>query len=111
MATVEAEPQHMTAMRKANRVRCAAAAIKRKVRDGEMSLAAAIEHPDAAPLTVLDLLTAALSEAYSMSERMSRVLAQARDEATSDEARKALDAATGHYHRMRDDIVRALGVS
>lgn len=53
---------------------------------------------------------AALSEAYSMGERMGRVLAQARDEATTGEARAALDEATADYHRMRDHIVRALGV-
>lgn len=54
---------------------------------------------------------AALAEAYSMSARMAAVLAQAEREAESDEAREALATAIGHYHRMRDDIVRALGVS
>lgn len=54
---------------------------------------------------------AALSEAYSMSARMAKVLAQAEAEATTAEARAALADATGHYHRMQDAIVRALGVS
>lgn len=54
---------------------------------------------------------AALAEAYSMSARMAAVLAQAEREAETPEARESLDSAIGHYHRMRDDIVRALGVS
>jgi hypothetical protein len=54
---------------------------------------------------------AALSEAYSMQARMAKVLAQAEAEATTDEARAALAEATGHYHKMSDAIVRALGVS
>lgn len=54
---------------------------------------------------------AALSEAYSMAARMGKVLDQAEAEATTTEARAALAAARGHYHRMSDEIVRALGVS
>lgn len=54
---------------------------------------------------------AGLSEAYSMSARMAKVLAQAEAEATTDEARAALADATAHYHRMSDAIVLALGVS
>lgn len=53
---------------------------------------------------------AALSEAYSMSARMGGVLAQAEAEATS-ESREALAEARRHYHRMSDEIIRALGVS
>ena len=54
---------------------------------------------------------AALAEAYSMSARMSGVLTQAEQEATSEEARAALEDARAHYHKMSDAIVRALGVS
>jgi transposase len=53
---------------------------------------------------------AALSEAYSMTAKMGKVLDQAEAEATTGEAREALVAARGHYHRMSDEIVRALGV-
>lgn len=54
---------------------------------------------------------AALAEAYSMTARMSGVLTQAEQEATSEEARAALEDARTHYHKMSDAIVRALGVS
>lgn len=54
---------------------------------------------------------AALAEAYSMGARMGKVLEQAEQEATTDEAREALREATAHYHKMSDAIVRALGVS
>jgi hypothetical protein len=53
---------------------------------------------------------AALSEAYAMAERMQDVLAQAEREATSVEGRAALQRAGEHHRRMRDEIVRALGV-
>lgn len=54
---------------------------------------------------------AALSEAYAIAERMQGVLAQAIDEATDDESRAALERAGEPYRKMRDEIVRALGVS
>lgn len=53
---------------------------------------------------------AALAEAYSSSQRFAGVLAQARDEAKTDEARAALEEATAHYHKMNDCLIRALGV-
>lgn len=53
---------------------------------------------------------AATQEAYAMAERFQDVLAQARDE-TSGEAREALERAGEHYRKMRDEIVRALGVT
>lgn len=54
---------------------------------------------------------AALAEAYAMAERMQDVIAQAEQEATSRETRAALLEAGEHYRKMRDEIVRALGVS
>jgi transposase len=53
----------------------------------------------------------ARSEAYAMAERMQDVLGQAHREATDREAREAWSRAGEHYRKMRDDIVRALGVS
>lgn len=53
---------------------------------------------------------AALAEAYSVAERMQDVLAQAQREVESAEARAALDRAGSYYRKMRDEIVRALGV-
>lgn len=54
---------------------------------------------------------AATQEAYAMAERFQDVLAQASDEITDSEAQAALARAGEHYRRMRDEIVRALGVS
>lgn len=54
---------------------------------------------------------AATAEAWSMAERMQDVLAQAHREATDKEARVALSLAGEHYRKMRDEIVRALGVA
>lgn len=51
----------------------------------------------------------AISEAYSMAERMQGILAQAHREATDSEARRALSVAESNYRAMRDEIVRALG--
>jgi predicted transcriptional regulator len=53
---------------------------------------------------------AATAEAWAMAERFQDVLAQAQDEAQDHEAREALARAGVHYRRMRDEIVRALGV-
>lgn len=53
----------------------------------------------------------AKAEAYAMAERFQDVIAQAHREAANREERQALSRA-GEYHRkMRDEIVRALGVS
>lgn len=52
-----------------------------------------------------------MAELYANCERMQDVLAQARREATSMEARRALAGAEQHYREMRDDVVRALGVN
>lgn len=54
---------------------------------------------------------AATQEAWAMAERMQDVLAQAQRETEDREAKRALSEAGVHYRRMRDDIVRALGVS
>lgn len=53
---------------------------------------------------------AALAEAYALSERLQDVLGQASREADA-AARVHLNTAGGHYRKMRDEIVRALGVS
>jgi hypothetical protein len=53
---------------------------------------------------------AGLAEAYAMAERMQDVIGQAEREAGTREARAALREAGAHYRRMRDEIVRALGV-
>lgn len=52
-----------------------------------------------------------IAEAYSLACRMEDELGRAFREASNPEAKTALDSATGHFHRMRDEIVRALGVS
>lgn len=52
-----------------------------------------------------------IAEAYAMAEKMQDVLGQAHAEATDREAREALGKAGQHYRKMRDEIVRALGVS
>lgn len=57
MATV-AVPQHMTALARANEVRLAAAAVKRQVAAGTLTIGEALEHPDAGSLVVMDLLVA-----------------------------------------------------
>lgn len=54
---------------------------------------------------------AALAEAYSMAERMGAVLDQAVNEAADEEAHEALTEAIRYRNKMRDQIVRALGVS
>lgn len=54
---------------------------------------------------------AALAEAYATAERMQDVLAQAHRETEDSEARRALSLAGEHHRRMRDQIVRALGVA
>lgn len=53
----------------------------------------------------------AISDLYAMAERMQDVLAYAQREATDREAREALSLAGEHHRKMRDEIVRALGVS
>jgi hypothetical protein len=52
-----------------------------------------------------------IAELYSLVHRMEDELGRAGREATSPEAKGALDSATGHFHAMRDEIVRALGAS
>lgn len=52
-----------------------------------------------------------LADAYAMAEKMQDVLGQAHAEAPDSEARRALAVAGEHYRKMRDEIVRALGVS
>jgi DNA-binding transcriptional ArsR family regulator len=52
-----------------------------------------------------------LAEAYAMAERMQDVIGRAHAEATDREVRASLARAGEHYRRMRDDIVRALGVA
>jgi transposase len=54
---------------------------------------------------------AAVQEAWAMAERMQDVLAQAQRETTDREAREALSKAGVHYRKMRDEIVKALGVT
>ncbi len=88
--------QHNANARK--RARAARDALRRQEREREIG--AAVRRAGAA-----------LSEAYSMSARMGKVLAQAEAEATTDDTRAALEDATSHYHKMSDAIVRALGVS
>lgn len=51
-----------------------------------------------------------LAESYSLAHRLEDQLAQAERQATG-EAKKALAAAVEAHHRMKDEIVRALGVS
>jgi transposase len=53
---------------------------------------------------------AAVQEAWAMAERMQDVLAQAQRETEDRDARRALSEAGIHYRKMRDEIVRALGV-
>lgn len=54
---------------------------------------------------------AATQEAWAMAERMQDVLAQAQRETEDRQAREALSRAGEHYRKMRDEIVRALGVA
>jgi hypothetical protein len=56
-------------------------------------------------------LGGAYAELYSMTERMQDVLGQAHREATDSETREALSKAGQHYRKMRDEIVRGLGVA
>lgn len=53
----------------------------------------------------------ARAEAYAMGERFQDVIAQAHHEEDDREAREAWSRAGEHYRKMRDEIVRALGVS
>lgn len=53
----------------------------------------------------------AIAEAYSMAERMQDVIGRAQREATDSSAKLHLSQAGTHYRKMRDEIVRALGVS
>jgi transcriptional regulator with XRE-family HTH domain len=54
---------------------------------------------------------AAEQELYAMSERMQDVMGKAHGEATGREKREHYALAGAHYRKMRDEIVRALGVS
>lgn len=51
------------------------------------------------------------AEAYAMAERFQDVLGQAHREASDREKRRHYACAGEHYRRMRDEIVRALGVT
>lgn len=53
----------------------------------------------------------AIAEVYAAAERMQDLLGNAHREAQTREARRALSEAGAHYRKMRDEIVRALGVS
>lgn len=53
----------------------------------------------------------AQAKAYADAERFQDTLGQAHSEATEREAREAWARAGEHYRKMRDEIVRALGVS
>jgi transposase len=66
---------------------------------------------DAAIKRAVKKAGAATAEAWQMAERMQDVLAQAQRETEDREARRALSEAGVHYRKMRDEIVRALGVS
>lgn len=51
----------------------------------------------------------AVAEAYSMAHRLEDELGEAHREAGTPEGRDALALALGHFHKMKDEIVRALG--
>lgn len=53
----------------------------------------------------------AIAEAYALAERMQDVIGRAHSEASDHEARAALSRAGEHYRKMRDEVVRALGVA
>jgi hypothetical protein len=55
---VSSPHQRELALREANRVRVARAAIKRDLKAGRVSLAAALEHPDVQTARVVDMLLA-----------------------------------------------------
>jgi len=59
--------------------------------------------------TALKKAGAALAEMYANCERLQDVLAKAREEVSTGEARSSLAAAEEHYRQMRDEVVRALG--
>jgi transposase-like protein len=52
-----------------------------------------------------------IAEAYSLACRMEDQIGRAEREASNREAKAALAAAGAHFRNMRDEIVRALGVS
>ncbi len=54
---------------------------------------------------------AARAEAYAAAERFQDVIAKAQREAVGRDEREHWSEATSHYHKMRDEIVRAFGVS
>lgn len=56
--TETALPQHLKALRKANRARLAGAEVKREVRAGSLTVAEALEDPRAGSLPVIELLKA-----------------------------------------------------
>lgn len=56
-------------------------------------------------------LGGAISELYSIAERVQDLLAQAQRETNDPEAREALSRAGKPYRAMRDEIVRALGAT
>lgn len=80
----------------------------RRRREAEAALAR--EHERRQIKRALRSAGKALSEAYAAAERMQDVIAQAHREASDREVRRALSVAGEHHRKMRDEIVRALGV-
>lgn len=60
---------------------------------------------------VLKKAGAAMAELYANCERMQDVIAQARRECVTDEARRNLAVAEQHHRETRDAVVRALGAT
>lgn len=83
----------------------------RKARRRSVELRAAREQAKAAEIKrAVRKAGAATAEAWAMAERFQDVIAQAQDETQDSEARAALSRAGEHYRKMRDEIVKALGV-
>ena len=62
-------------------------------------------------LLPLEMPTPKGNRSLAVEQRMQDVLAQAQRETQDSEAREALSRAGVHYRKMRDEIVRALGIS
>lgn len=58
MATVEIEPQHMVALRRANEIRLAGCVLKREIAAGDLTAVEALDDPRAAPLPIFDVFMA-----------------------------------------------------
>lgn len=97
------DPKHAAQWRAANRQRKAAERRERKAREAEVKAQRIARAARAAG--------GGIADAYAMAEKMQDVLGRAHGEATDSEARRALAVAGEHYRKMRDEIVRALGVS